>query len=106
MFDGQNHSFLLEKGLCTGSDGNIYSKVIDEIKISPLKNDDFVFAAMCGHSEFDNHIVATGIFHDDWSITATRAWKVENEIFIKLSQQKVGELECFDEHPDWHAGYK
>ena len=54
---------------------------------------------------FASGIVAIGVFHDDWSITATRAWKVESETFVELSQQQVGELECFDEHPDWH-GYK
>jgi hypothetical protein len=102
VFDGQNHFFLLSELICIDSDGHAHNKVIDEIKIPPLQDDEFVFVGMCKHAEFDNHIIAIGVFHDDWSITATRAWKVENEIFDKLTQQQVDGLECFDEHPDWH----
>lgn len=110
-FDGTNNYLLLKEFVCSKENGVPVFRVIDEIKITTLKEDEFIFAAACNHSTLENHIVAIGYYEqtsDGWRIQVTQGWIVDlqNSAFVALPSDELSNIKCIEDCPTCNQGYK
>jgi len=99
----KNNFIWLEELLCHDSDGHAYWKVVDEIVLPQLDENEIVSMATCAYKEngeiVDTYvgIVVVGYFIENNSyIQATQAWasNIERKLFEKILAENVS---CFND---------
>ena len=100
IFFKNNYTIWLEELICRDKSGAIFLKVIDEVKIPPLAENEIVrfFCSYQATITPDATFVAIGHFVDQQNskIVATRGWQVDfdNQRFVELSTKQVQNLTC------------